>query len=1153
MAALLSVGLVVAVLSYSLPARAAPFEPPIPVDNPDLDASCGLDVLVILDESGSIASSGATDDVREAFEAFVGALNNTGSRVAVVEFSKQARLAVDSYVTVTNQTIADTFLPYINNGYDPDGNTNWEDALRAARYFLPRPSQDQPHLVLFITDGDPTEAVRWDETTYDPGNPIAAANEYENKIPLDDDEVQSADSDLGDTRAIPNANGIKFQGSHILTVGIGEALDNANSQQRLEDVSGPDVFDGSGQLDISTDDLALVPDFDQLADALREAAFGLCAPSVTVQKLADDDPEPGTDELFPVSGYDITAQVTAPGGISDWILPPDGTGDTVTVATDGAGFSTFQWEPGAEGDATIVITEEDPGTFGFEFDPDSSECSFRTADEPTDQPVPDFTPQALGYAFTVPFESIVTCTLVNRLPAEPSIDVEKHTDGVDADTPADAPFIPVGETVLWEYEVTNTGNVTLSEVAVTDDQTGSVGTCPQSTLAPGESMVCEVEGTAADTQAMTDGVYANVGAVSAEAPDGASVTDEDPSHYESAESDIRVVKSVVSSSQLGEVLLDQTFDANTLATAPTVLEGEQITYTFEVSNVGTEALINVAVTDPIAGPVDCPQTTLAPDETITCTAPQVAAGAGRNVNLALATGEGEISAAPHLDTDPAQYLGAAPAIDVEKLTNLVDADTPAEAPEIPAGNRLAWIYRVTNTGNVDLDSFNLTDDQQGAPTCLHTSLPVGARAFCIISGTAESTVDLPGGVYANNATADSSAVVHTVIEGADLTEAVSDADPSHYVGVAPGIDIEKSTNGFDADMPTGPFLTPGDPITWEYVVTNTGNKTFDNVAVVDPVLREVVCTQTNFEPGAQFTCQASGTAEIGQYVNGGIAVGVTLNPSLLAAGDLSHYLGASGTINLEKHTNGFDADTVEDSPYIDIGDEVTWSYIVRNEGNSTMTQVTVVDDQLGDITCPADTLAVEEEMTCTATGTSEEGIYENEAAVTAVDAAGASHEDSDPSHYRGVEPGIDIQKLTNGVDADNPPGVQVGMEDQVVWTYQVTTGGHPTADITVVDDDLGVEPTFVGGDNNDNGILELGEVWVYEATGTADQAQYSNVATVDGYDMIDETDVANSDPSNYQTVISVTGGDFSVVPFGIFLAVVGLGILLGIRLRHRES
>ena len=45
--------------------------------------------------------------------------------------------------------------------------------------------------------------------------------------------------------------------------------------------------------------------------------------------------------------------------------------------------------------------------------------------------------------------------------------------------------IPVGGAVQWSYIVTNTGNVTLTDIAVTDDILGPIGTIPS--LAPGAS------------------------------------------------------------------------------------------------------------------------------------------------------------------------------------------------------------------------------------------------------------------------------------------------------------------------------------------------------------------------------------------------------------------------------------------------------------------------------------------------------------------------------------------------------------------------------------------------------------------------------------------------------------------------------------------
>ena len=68
------------------------------------------------------------------------------------------------------------------------------------------------------------------------------------------------------------------------------------------------------------------------------------------------------------------------------------------------------------------------------------------------------------------------------------ISIEKSTNGFDADSPPGPPIL-VGDPVNWTYVVTNTGDVDLTAVVVTDDQ-GVAVSCPTDTLAPGESMTC---------------------------------------------------------------------------------------------------------------------------------------------------------------------------------------------------------------------------------------------------------------------------------------------------------------------------------------------------------------------------------------------------------------------------------------------------------------------------------------------------------------------------------------------------------------------------------------------------------------------------------------------------------------------------------------
>lgn len=111
----------------------------------------------------------------------------------------------------------------------------------------------------------------------------------------------------------------------------------------------------------------------------------------------------------------------------------------------------------------------------------------------------------------------------NCRPTGASVRIRKSTNGQDAND-APGPSITVGSAVTWTYEVSNTGTVALSGVAVVDDRGVPVSCGGQSTLAVGQSMTCTGSGLA------TLGPYSNLGTVTA-AWTGGTVTDSDPSNY----------------------------------------------------------------------------------------------------------------------------------------------------------------------------------------------------------------------------------------------------------------------------------------------------------------------------------------------------------------------------------------------------------------------------------------------------------------------------------------------------------------------------------------------------------------------------------------------------------------------------------------------
>jgi len=327
----------------------------------------------------------------------------------------------------------------------------------------------------------------------------------------------------------------------------------------------------------------------------------------------------------------------------------------------------------------------------------------------------------------------------------------------------------------------------------------------------------------------------------------------------------------------------------------------------------------------------------------------------------------------------------------------------------------------------------------------------------------------------------------------------------------PAVDLEKATNGLDADMAPGPYLPVGSTVTWTYVVTNLTEQDLFNVQVTDDQGAMVSCPATSLAGNGSMTCTATGTVQLGQYVNVGMVTALLDEVTEVSDSDPSHYLGfpTSDLVSLEKATEGVDGD-VPPGPTLLVGDPVTWTYVVTNTGSEILSNVVVVDDQGVAVTCPATTLGPGESMTCTASGTVVAGQYANLGTVTADLPVRGSVAAADPSHYFGAlpEPAIDLQKATNGVDADSPPGPSIPVGHQVIWTYTVSNVGlGALTDVTVIDDQ-GVVVSCPATS------LSQGESMACTATGTAQSGQYENLGTVTATTPAGGTIMAE-DPSHY--------------------------------------
>ncbi|MBN1480656.1 hypothetical protein EH223_21115, partial [candidate division KSB1 bacterium] len=137
---------------------------------------------------------------------------------------------------------------------------------------------------------------------------------------------------------------------------------------------------------------------------------------------------------------------------------------------------------------------------------------------------------------------------------------------------------------------------------------------------------------------------------------------------------------------------------------------------------------------------------------------------------------------------------------------------------------------------------------------------------------------------------------------------VGNKGDNYRVDTNPAIDIEKSTNGEDADDPTGPQIFVGDPVLWEYTITNTGDVVLKDIEVTDDQVG-YIDTISQLAPGESQTLQFDGTAQVGQYENIATAEGSVGNDKV-SDSDPSHYYGVvkEPSLDIEKATNGQDAD-----------------------------------------------------------------------------------------------------------------------------------------------------------------------------------------------------------------------------------------------------
>jgi hypothetical protein len=104
-------------------------------------------------------------------------------------------------------------------------------------------------------------------------------------------------------------------------------------------------------------------------------------------------------------------------------------------------------------------------------------------------------------------------------------------------------------------------------------------------------------------------------------------------------------------------------------------------------------------------------------------------------------------------------------------------------------------------------------------------------------------------------------------------------------------------------------------------------------------------------------------------------------------------------------------------------------------------------------------------------------------------------------------PGIALEKLTNGLDADDAPGPRLSAGETVTWSYRVANTGNVPLTGVAVTDDRGVRVSCPST------TLGASATMTCTATGQVQVGQYVNIGSVVG--TFGSEVVMDSDPSHY--------------------------------------
>ncbi len=504
-----------------------------------------------------------------------------------------------------------------------------------------------------------------------------------------------------------------------------------------------------------------------------------------------------------------------------------------------------------------------------------------------------------------------------------------------------------------------------------------------------------------------------------------------------------------------------------------IISGSTVIYSYLVTNPGDDPLRTVTVSDDKCSPLlfsggDANSNgRLDPGENwrYTCST----ALSADTVNTVTASGTDSLGK-PITDTDTATVDVLNPAINVVKS---------ASPTVLTAGQSVVYTFTVTNPGDAPLATVRVSDN-----TCAPTVYRSGDTNANSRLDTSETWIytcartvnqDTTNVVTASGQPTDPSG---TPVPGA---APVGDTDTLSVDVVAPSVLLDKLVNAT--------VIYANGQVEYTYVVTNTGDTPLVNLVVTDDKLGQICVIPGPVVPGSSQTCTKITTLAVDTLNKGTVTGQPSDNAGVPLPGiapvthaDTAQVDVINPAIQLAKS-----ASLTQVLP----GTLVTYTLVATNIGDSPLTNVVVADPKCGTVTrITVDgngQLDPGESWTFRCAAAIAQDTV-NTATVTGQDLLGGSVSDTDTATVTVISTDIRITKSAN------PAAVVAG--GQVTFTMLVENlGSNPLSSVVVTDNQCTV--TFVGGDANNNNLLEPTETWTYRCVKPISQDTV-NTASVSG-------------------------------------------------------